>query len=60
MHQDAAKMSSEQGQRIAVIIAKLDEVVKERNHLEQKTITYMAKFENSNQVQCTRSLPNCN
>ena len=60
MHQDAAKVSSEQGQRIAVTVAKLDEVVKERNHLEQKTIALMAKVENTNQVQCTGSLPNCN
>jgi len=60
MHQDAAKVSSEQGQKVALTIAKLDEVVKERNQLEQKTIAVTAKFENTNQVQCTRSLLNCN
>jgi len=60
MHQDTAKVSSEQGQRIAVTVAKLDEVIKERNHLEQKTIALMAKVENTNQVQCTCSLPNSN
>ena len=60
MHQDAAKVSSEQGQRIAVTVAKLDEVVKERNQQKEKTIALTAKFENTNQVQCTCSLLNCN
>ena len=60
MYQDAVKVSSEQGQKIAVTVAKLDEVVKERNHLEQRMISLVAKFENTNQVQCTHSLPNCN
>jgi len=60
MHQDAAKVSSEQGQKVALTVAKLDEVVKERNQLEQKTIAVTAKFENTNQVQCTCSLLNCN
>jgi len=53
MHQHAAKVSSEQGQRMAATVAKLDEVVKERNHLEQKTTTLTAKVENTNQVQCS-------
>ena len=37
-------------------VAKLDEVVKERNHLEQRMISLVAKFENTNQVKCTREL----
>jgi len=60
MYQDAAKVSSEQGQRMAMTIAKLDEVVKERNQQKEKTIALTAKFENTNQVQCTYSLLNCN
>ena len=50
MHQNAAKLSSEQGQRMAVTVAKLDEVVRERDRHEQKTIALQAKFENTNQV----------
>ena len=43
MHQD-------QDQRMAATVAKLDEVVKERDHHEQKALVLMAKFENTNQV----------
>ena len=43
MHQD-------QDQRMAAAVAKLDEVVKERDHHEQKALALMAKFENTNQV----------
>ena len=60
MYQDAVKVSSEQGQRMAMTVAKLDEVVKERNQQKEKTIALTAKFENTNQVRCTCSLLNCN
>ena len=43
-------MHQEQGQRMAMTVAKLDEVVMERDHYEQNALALMAKFENTNQV----------
>ena len=58
MHQQRSKAPSSQEQKAAHATAQLDDAVKERNHLEQKTIAQQAKIENTIQVyiQCTSIL----
>lgn len=58
MHQERSIAASSQEQKAAHATAQLDEAVKERNHLEQKTIAQQAKIENTIQVyiQCTSIL----
>ena len=50
MHQKRSIAASSQEQKAAHATAQLDEAVKERNHLEQKTIAQQAKIENTIQV----------
>ena len=50
MHQQRSKAASSQEQKAAHATAQLDDAVKERNHLEQKTIAQQAKIVNTIQV----------
>ena len=50
MHQERSIVASSQEQKAAHATAQLDEAVKERNHLEQKTIAQQAKIERQLQV----------
>ena len=50
MHQESLKLASSQEQNAAQAIAKLSEVEKQRDQLEQRTLAQQAKIENTVQV----------